>query len=208
MHHKDEQNIKFSFSYVLVNSLRPEAVSYEEPLILRSSKLIASETSGRLVDTPVTLALSGHPESAVQNALDESGVRVMVQQRVARFQSPSDGVDDLTVPRRVIEHFHLKAAPWGRVIHQERGVIEWRRCRTRVLHQLVRSPDAFLAQEEGAVLGRTPDALESLHLQLDTEVPLTGYGFEQVAGENSLEGDSAREREGIQYCYSGLVDSP
>ena len=109
--------------------------------------------------------------------LDKVWVCVMVKQRVARPESPSDGLDDLTVARRVIEQFYLKAAPWGRVIHQERGVIEWRRCRRRVLHQLVRSPDAFLAQEEGAVLGRTPDTLESLHLQLDTEVPLTRYGF-------------------------------
>ena len=44
MHHEDEQNIKFPLSYVLANSLRPEAVGNEEPLILRSSKLVASET--------------------------------------------------------------------------------------------------------------------------------------------------------------------
>ena len=44
VHHKNEQNIKFSLSYVLANSLRTEAVGNEEPLILRSSKLVASET--------------------------------------------------------------------------------------------------------------------------------------------------------------------
>jgi hypothetical protein len=44
MDHEDEQNIQFPLSYVLANSLRPEAVGNEEPLILRSSKLVASET--------------------------------------------------------------------------------------------------------------------------------------------------------------------
>ena len=44
MHHKDKQNIQFPVSYVLANSLRTEAVGNEEPLILRSSKLVASET--------------------------------------------------------------------------------------------------------------------------------------------------------------------
>ena len=194
MHYQNEQNIKFPLSYVLANPLRPEAVRDEEPLIVSSSKLIASEASGRLVDAPVTLTLSGHPESAVQNALDESGVRVMVEQRVARLESPSDGLDHLTVARRVIEQLHLKASKWRRMICQERGVIEWRRCCRRVLHQLVRSLDAFLAQKESAVLGRTSNALECLHLQLDTEVPLTGYRFQQVAGNNSLAGEIANEQ--------------
>ena len=44
VHYENEQNIKFSLSYVLANSLRPKAVGDEEPLILRSSKLVASET--------------------------------------------------------------------------------------------------------------------------------------------------------------------
>ena len=118
----------------------------------------------------------------------------MVEQRVARLESPSDGLDDLTVARRIIEGLHLQAFPWGRAIHQERGVIEWRRCRRRVLHQLVRSPDAFLAQKESAVLGRTSNALERFHLQLYTEVPLTGYRFQQVAGNNSLAGEIANEQ--------------
>ena len=43
----------------------------------------------------------------------------MVEQRVARLESPSDGLDDLTVARRIIEGLHLQAFPWGRAIHPD-----------------------------------------------------------------------------------------
>ena len=44
VHYENEQNIKFSLSYVLVQTLRPEAVDDEKFFKLIASKLVASKT--------------------------------------------------------------------------------------------------------------------------------------------------------------------
>ena len=44
VHYENEQNIKFSLSYVLVQTLRPEAVDDEKFFKLVASKLVASKT--------------------------------------------------------------------------------------------------------------------------------------------------------------------
>ena len=41
VHHENEQNIQFSLSYVLANSLRPEAVGDEQLLILLAAEFVA-----------------------------------------------------------------------------------------------------------------------------------------------------------------------
>ena len=44
VYHQDEQNIKFPLSFVLVQTLRPEAVDDEKFFKLIASKLVASKT--------------------------------------------------------------------------------------------------------------------------------------------------------------------
>ena len=87
--------------------------------------------------------------------LDASGVSIMIEQHVAWFQGPPNGLDDLAVAGRVVQSFHFKPFGLGPgcVLDKERGVVkrQWG-CR-RGRHQLVRSPDAFFPQEEGTIHG-------------------------------------------------------